>query len=897
MWKKIFILISCLLFVMLCWHRHGLAAETRNIVMNEIAWMGNDNSSADEWIELYNNTDAEIDLTGWKIISRDGSPEILLEGKILSRSFFLIERTDDNSAPDVSADFITSFDTGLGNTGEVLELQDSSGYLIDSTPLITEEKWAAGNNDNKFTMERIRVLDSGEIAANWQNSVVAGGTARAENFQEVADEGEEKESEEDKGEIKNSKLEIGEEEKDEGELEIKNSKLEIGEEEKDGGELKIKNSKLEIGEDVEKSIKTFPAPFVRRGSVMEGKIIINEIFPNPKGVDIKDEFIELKNIGGQEINIEGWVIKNKEHQYKIVKKDFPIAIIPIGAFFLLKRSITNLALNNSGDKIEIFSVDGVKKDYVSYSEYSRENESYIKINDKWQWSSAITPIAENFFIAPNRAPQAIIDSKGIKEILVGEEIIFDGSDSFDPDGDKLSFFWKTSDGAEIKDIVFKKSFSLSGEYKINLKAVDKFANESSAEFKIKVLDDWKKDGNVSGFEDGAESIIYQENFEDIEIAEIMPNPEGNDNGEWIKLYNNEDYAVNLGGWVLDDEEGGSDSYYIPSDVVIGARSFFALEKDKTGIALNNDSDEARLFDPNGELKSKIEYDKAAEGEIARNEKISLKSKVESSKLKGDSMVEANGVEWNELKSYEGEEIKIQGYVSAKPGVLGKQVFYLTDGAKGIEVYSWAKNFPELEIGDCISVFGKLENKDGWKLSIEGKDSISVLSYEHPPLAIEKFVGDIKEEDIYSLISIKGQIVEKKSPNLYLDDGKDEIKVYIMDSAGIEIKELKVGDNIFAIGILDYLNGAYRLLPRGSEDLKFQEGRILGAQSEVNATESEFASENEFENEFSASKNSSDNAPDHDRKKMIIILSSTFAALAVIGGIAWKRSARGSGHCN
>lgn len=106
MWKKIFIIIIFLFGVakISCdcpmkknsiWHppqRMGYqiarAAETGSVVINEIAWMGNDNSSADEWIELYNNTDAAADLAGWKIISQDGSPEILLEGKIFPKVFF-----------------------------------------------------------------------------------------------------------------------------------------------------------------------------------------------------------------------------------------------------------------------------------------------------------------------------------------------------------------------------------------------------------------------------------------------------------------------------------------------------------------------------------------------------------------------------------------------------------------------------------------------------------------------------------------------------------------------------------------------------------------------------------------------------------------------------------------
>ena len=40
------------------------AAPPREVVFSEIMWMGSSSSSADEWIELYNRSDDEIDLAG-----------------------------------------------------------------------------------------------------------------------------------------------------------------------------------------------------------------------------------------------------------------------------------------------------------------------------------------------------------------------------------------------------------------------------------------------------------------------------------------------------------------------------------------------------------------------------------------------------------------------------------------------------------------------------------------------------------------------------------------------------------------------------------------------------------------------------------------------------------------
>ena len=100
------------------------------VVINEVAWAGTAASATDEWIELYNNTDEEIDLTGWRLKSDDGSPDILLSGEIPAHGFFLLERSDDTTISDIPADLI--YRGSLDNDGEVLRLFDPEGNLIDT---------------------------------------------------------------------------------------------------------------------------------------------------------------------------------------------------------------------------------------------------------------------------------------------------------------------------------------------------------------------------------------------------------------------------------------------------------------------------------------------------------------------------------------------------------------------------------------------------------------------------------------------------------------------------------------------------------------------------------------------------------------------------------------------
>ena len=156
------------------------AAGSLNVIINEIAWMGTDVSASDEWIELYNNTSSSLNLDGWILKSEDGKPEIKLSGIISANGFYLLERTDDKTLPDVAADKI--YTGALSNNGEDLKLYDSSGNIIDEVNC--KNGWFSGKGKPDYrTMERINPSLAGNDSSNWQNSQNAGGTPKTGNSQ------------------------------------------------------------------------------------------------------------------------------------------------------------------------------------------------------------------------------------------------------------------------------------------------------------------------------------------------------------------------------------------------------------------------------------------------------------------------------------------------------------------------------------------------------------------------------------------------------------------------------------------------------------------------------------------------------------------------------------------
>ncbi|HEV7242649.1 MAG TPA: phospholipase D-like domain-containing protein [Thermoanaerobaculia bacterium] len=157
------------------------AASPGDVVVSEVAWMGTTGSTSNEWIELYNNTSSSISLTSWTLTAVDGTPSVTLTGSIGAFSYYLLERTDDNSVPGITADKI--YTGAMVDGGEQLVLRDASSNVIDTAN--QNGSWFAGTTTNRATMSRTDSNGSGTTSSNWHTSTVSYsiglGTPRAAN--------------------------------------------------------------------------------------------------------------------------------------------------------------------------------------------------------------------------------------------------------------------------------------------------------------------------------------------------------------------------------------------------------------------------------------------------------------------------------------------------------------------------------------------------------------------------------------------------------------------------------------------------------------------------------------------------------------------------------------------
>ena len=792
-----------------------------DVVINEIAWMGTETSSADEWIELYNNTNEDINLSGWGLYETGG--ETLIEpliGIINAKSYYLVERTNDYTLPDIEASQPpTSWSGyGLGDNGEHLQLLDNNSNIIDEVNNANE--WFTGDKTTKQTMERKNPLNPGNSTDNWQASAEAGGTPKGQNSD-------------------GAKAPIEEE-------------TQTQEESSSSSSSPSSSSASDASSSSTTNTSSTPT------GANHKNVKITEIFPNPETNQNSAEFIEIWNNNNASITLDGWKLSDLS---KVITLG-AITLVP-GEYKAIYRTETKIALNNSSEKIYLYDNNGNLIDEISYnSTIKGYSLSYNIKQNEFLWSSTKTPSKMNEFTMPNEPPEAIITFSH-NPVAPTEVFTVFATNSTDPDNDALSYFWEIGEKFQASGEQFKYSFDALGEYLIKLTVSDKYHNIVATTtisvmpavdvVSLRSQSDIKSD-KATGSDPAA--ITSGQIF----ITEIFPNPAGADNDEWIKLYNPNNFNIILDNWIIDDQEGGSKPHTIV-DRSIGAKEYLTLGKEETKIMLNNTSDEVRLFDIKEKLIDSVLYDDVKE------EQTYLKTDEDTWVWSGE--VQAESVDYSitdyatagyeainiynatnqdivdidlpDIRELElGTEVRVQGTVAVEPGVLGKTYFYIT-GSPGIQVYFYKKDWPQMQVGDMVGVIGELtESNNETRLKVASKEDIVSLYESDPPEPMDMQTGDISENIEGALIALAGELVEKKGTSWFIDDGTGEAKITFQPTANITKPTAKSGDWIRVVGLVSETQSGYRVLPRYQSDIGLIDpeeilaqdaGQVLGASAD------------------------------------------------------------------
>jgi hypothetical protein len=145
-----------------------------DVVINEVMWSGTSGKPTDQWIELRNMTETDIDIGQWKIENARaaGQPDLMVpaNGVIPAGGYFLIANyprpaatTNINVDIDMVNASISLADLGNGH----LVLKDPDGNVIDSAK---GDEWPAGGVVDGvlwYSMQRVADPGDGLDSNNW----------------------------------------------------------------------------------------------------------------------------------------------------------------------------------------------------------------------------------------------------------------------------------------------------------------------------------------------------------------------------------------------------------------------------------------------------------------------------------------------------------------------------------------------------------------------------------------------------------------------------------------------------------------------------------------------------------------------------------------------------------
>lgn len=188
------------------------------------------------------------------------------------------------------------------------------------------------------------------------------------------------------------------------------------------------------------------------------EIIINELLPDPEGLDTEEEFIELYNIGEKAVNLLGWQLTDEKDYYKFSED----SLIEAKSYLVVYYPQTKISLNNSGETIYLIDPEDKIISGVTYPEAER-GKSWSRFNEEWEWGE---PTAEK----ENRNTDAndeenddtdevdIVSIKKARELEKDTEVIIEGIVLVEPGILGSQYFYLQDDEAGIQVYSSKKDF-------------------------------------------------------------------------------------------------------------------------------------------------------------------------------------------------------------------------------------------------------------------------------------------------------------------------------------------------------------------------------------------------------------------------------------------------------
>ncbi len=530
------------------------------IVLTEVMWMGSNVSTADEWVELaaFSSGSAVMprSVSGWTLVSVKAGVETTLARlphiELSSGAAIVIANTHAATSRLLNEPAVVTTAMSLPNTQLLLRLKDASGAVVDEADDGIGVPFAGANPSGgaKASMERVDAWRLGNVSANWKTATLSLGFDDGPAIFGTP-----------------------------GTLGVTTSAPADGYAGSPSSSPSSSSSASSVlsasssSSSVIVGVPVLPVqlpPFLR----------LTEVLANPPGVDT-DEWLEIGSFEAVSTDLSEVAVRIGTAKFALSGTLQP------GEHRRYGKLQTGLSLPNSSGFIELLWRDKVI-DAWTYTE-TPEGVSAGRAQD-----GTVTPQCVPSPDLPNSGapldPQIVVQSSSVsagKLSLNLEARVLAGSMAGAvcawtyPDGFTSASCNPPSHSivGPIAGDVFLSMHDACGNTMIQLLHIDVAGKLS------------EKDEAERGM------VCAPSAFTGVVVSEVFPNPVGDDAvGEWIELANPTPDEKPLCGWSVDDGERGSDPYPLdrwqlhPGDHLL-------LEREETGVALNNDRDAVRLFSP------------------------------------------------------------------------------------------------------------------------------------------------------------------------------------------------------------------------------------------------------------------------------------------------------------
>lgn len=151
---------------------------TEELIFSEINYHSDSLYDMGDWVELYNNSNAAIDISGYRFFDEDILNSYTIPpGTVIEVGERLViaenELKFNNLAPTVS-NYIGPSAFGLDNSGEVIAIENALGQVVQSVRFNDSNPWPQGGDGDRYTLELSDVNTSQNDGNNWFNGCEGG---------------------------------------------------------------------------------------------------------------------------------------------------------------------------------------------------------------------------------------------------------------------------------------------------------------------------------------------------------------------------------------------------------------------------------------------------------------------------------------------------------------------------------------------------------------------------------------------------------------------------------------------------------------------------------------------------------------------------------------------------